>query len=259
MSYYGMVLDAGSTHTSLFLYRWPGGKENNTGVVSQVLVCNVDSPGISSHAQDPPGAGWSLRVCLDIAQATIPADRQHSARIYLGATAGMRLLDLQSPGQARQVLEEVTRSIQSYPFDFRGAHIISGQEEGAYGWITINYLLEGFIKVGRMWGGAERMIEGGALNLGGASTQITFDPRTSILQPQTEVNFHLYGYDYSVYTYSYLCYGKEQAMRHTHNGHTLSTGHTVAFAFYTIGIAIDKQHVTTGVLLRCAINKYHRI
>lgn len=37
--------------------------------------------------------------------------------------------------------------MQSYPLDFRGARIISGMEEGAYGWITINYLLEGFAKV----------------------------------------------------------------------------------------------------------------
>lgn len=37
--------------------------------------------------------------------------------------------------------------MQSYPFDFRGARIITGMDEGAYGWITINYLLEGFVKV----------------------------------------------------------------------------------------------------------------
>jgi len=31
---------------------------------------------------------------------------------------------------------------------FCGAQIITGEEEGAYGWITINYLLESFTKVG---------------------------------------------------------------------------------------------------------------
>ncbi|MBN3299376.1 ectonucleoside triphosphate diphosphohydrolase 8 isoform X2 [Amia ocellicauda] len=212
---YGMVFDAGSTHTSLFMYRWPGGKENNTGVVSQVLVCDVEGPGISSYAGDPPGAGRSLRACLDMAQASIPADRQQSAPIYLGATAGMRLLHLQSPGQSLKVLEEVSRSIRSYPFDFRGARIISGEEEGAYGWITINYLLEGFIKYtfDGEWKHPKSGEIQGALDLGGASTQITFEPQTSILQPQTKADFRLYGYNYSVYTYSYLCYGKEQAMR----------------------------------------------
>lgn len=54
---------------------------------------------------------------------------------------------LQNKTLSDQILSEVTKSMQSYPFDFRGARIITGMEEGAYGWITINYLLEGFIKV----------------------------------------------------------------------------------------------------------------
>lgn len=55
---------------------------------------------------------------------------------------------LQNKTQSDIILAEVTKTIQSYPFDFRGARIITGMEEGAYGWITINYILEGFIKVG---------------------------------------------------------------------------------------------------------------
>ncbi|MGH0174340.1 UNVERIFIED_CONTAM: hypothetical protein FKN15_067789 [Acipenser sinensis] len=36
--------------------------------------------------------------------------------------------------------------IGSYPFKFQGARILSGVEEGVYGWIAINYLLSSFIK-----------------------------------------------------------------------------------------------------------------
>lgn len=39
--------------------------------------------------------------------------------------------------------------LKSYPFDFRGAKILSGEEEGVFGWVTANYLLENFIKVGK--------------------------------------------------------------------------------------------------------------
>ncbi|XP_069039317.1 ectonucleoside triphosphate diphosphohydrolase 8 isoform X2 [Lepisosteus oculatus] len=212
---YGMVFDAGSTHTALFLYQWPEGKENNTGVVSQVLVCDVEGPGISSYASDPPGAGQSLKACLDKAKASIPAERHRDSPVYLGATAGMRLLHLQNPTQSVQVLQEVAKMIRSYPFDFRGARIISGQEEGAYGWITINYLLEGFIQYsfeGR-WKHPKNGKILGALDLGGASTQITFTPKDPILDKSTEARFRLYGYNYGIYTHSYLCYGKEQAMK----------------------------------------------
>jgi len=35
------VFDAGSTHTALYIYRWPTDKENGTGIVSQVEACAV--------------------------------------------------------------------------------------------------------------------------------------------------------------------------------------------------------------------------
>lgn len=38
---YGIVLDAGSSRTTVYVYEWPAEKENNTGVVSQTFKCNV--------------------------------------------------------------------------------------------------------------------------------------------------------------------------------------------------------------------------
>lgn len=55
-----------------------------------------------------------------------------------------------SAEQSDQILQEVGHKIQSYPFSYRGAAILSGQEEGAYGWVTVNYLLENFIKVPKL-------------------------------------------------------------------------------------------------------------
>lgn len=53
----------------------------------------------------------------------------------------------------------------------------------------------------------------GALDLGGASTQISFVPQGPILDQSTEVTFRLYGANYSVYTHSYLCFGRDQILR----------------------------------------------
>lgn len=58
------------------------------------------------------------------------------------------LHSLTSPEAAARVLEAVTQTLTQYPFDFRGARILSGQDEGVLGWVTANYLLENFIKVG---------------------------------------------------------------------------------------------------------------
>lgn len=53
------------------------------------------------------------------------------------------------PQASDAVLRAVAATLRSYPFDFRGAKILSGEEEGVFGWVTANYLLENFIKVGR--------------------------------------------------------------------------------------------------------------
>ncbi|KAM9326345.1 ectonucleoside triphosphate diphosphohydrolase 8-like [Gastrophryne carolinensis] len=212
---YGMVFDAGSSHTSLFIYQWPTDKENNTGVVSQTLVCDVDGPGISSYANNPTAAGKSLVPCLEKAMSVIPLERQRGTPAYLGATAGMRLLDLQDKAASNKVLEEVAKTISSYPVDFQGARIISGKEEGSYGWITINYLLESFMKYsfGGRWVRPVSTKIFGALDLGGASTQISFIPKVQIENPNEKADFKLYGYPYSIYTHSYLCYGQNQALK----------------------------------------------
>lgn len=53
----------------------------------------------------------------------------------------------------------------------------------------------------------------GALDLGGASTQITFLPGTTIDDTDTRALLRLYGTNYSIYTHSYLCYGQRQALK----------------------------------------------
>ncbi|XP_068105978.1 ectonucleoside triphosphate diphosphohydrolase 8-like [Hyperolius riggenbachi] len=211
---YGMVFDAGSSHTSLFVYQWPTDKENDTGVVSQTHVCDVQGPGISSYANNPPAAGQSLVPCLEEAMSIIPPERQRGTPAYLGATAGMRLLNLANKDASDKVLVEVSKTISSYPIDFRGARIITGNEEGSYGWITINYLLESFMKFsfsGRWVRPGTSKIYG-ALDLGGASTQISFVPKVQIADAAEKADFKLYGFSYSIYTHSFLCYGQNQAL-----------------------------------------------
>lgn len=55
----------------------------------------------------------------------------------------------------------------------------------------------------------------GALDLGGASTQISFVSSNydGSESPSNSVTFRLYGNNYNLYTHSFLCYGKDQALR----------------------------------------------
>ncbi|XP_042335811.1 ectonucleoside triphosphate diphosphohydrolase 2 isoform X2 [Sceloporus undulatus] len=212
---YGIVLDAGSSHTALFVYKWPADKENDTGIVSQHSMCDVEGGGISSYAKNPPDAGASLKACLNQAVAAVPKERHAVTPLYLGATAGMRLLNLTDPQASDHVLAAVASTLKQYPFDFRGARILSGEDEGVFGWVTANYLLENFIKYGWIgqWVRPKKKTLG-AMDLGGASTQITFEtPEEIESRPANAVTLRLYGQNYKVYTHSFLCYGRDQILK----------------------------------------------
>ncbi|KAM6169892.1 ectonucleoside triphosphate diphosphohydrolase 3 [Rhynchocyon petersi] len=211
---YGIVLDAGSSRTTVYLYQWPAEKENDTGVVSQTLRCSVRGSGISSYANNPQDVPRAFEDCMQKVQELVPAHLHASTPIHLGATAGMRLLRLQNETAANDVLASIQNYFKSQPFDFRGAQIISGQEEGVYGWITANYLMGNFLEknLWHMWVHPHGVETTGALDLGGASTQISFavDERTG-LNSSGIVQVSLYGYVYTLYTHSFQCFGRNEA------------------------------------------------
>ncbi|NXE14626.1 ENTP8 diphosphohydrolase, partial [Lophotis ruficrista] len=202
---YGLVFDAGSTHTALYIYRWPSDKENGTGIVSQVEACTVTGECAGTWPSLSPSllGRWrrlsQRRCCCPLHRAVFSPS--------LGRE--------QNSSKAEQVLAEVAKAIGEYPVDFRGARILTGNEEGSFGWITVNYLLETLVKYSFTgeWTHPPAEDVVGALDLGGASTQITFLPGTTVRDSSTRALLRLYGTNYSIYTHSYLCYGQKQALK----------------------------------------------
>lgn len=214
---YGIVLDAGSSHTAMYIYRWPADKLNGTGVVTQHSECHVKGqkykgfteithiryigrrnisqckrcfkPIWNANVVSLRGRWRNLRLCWTAGcSRTQPggvpetSNDGHSCRpaslhpclswsyfwdetievsvcvtqILLShilitlktfVIVMISVLSITSPEKSVRILKEVGNKIRSFPFSFRGAIILSGQEEGAYGWVTVNYLLENFIKV----------------------------------------------------------------------------------------------------------------
>ncbi|KAL7990718.1 hypothetical protein Chor_014148 [Crotalus horridus] len=183
----------------------------------KIFSPEIHCPGISSYSNAVENASVPLKHCMDSAKEIVPQGKHQETPVYLGATAGMRLLRLKNKDAARKVLSAVEETLRIYPFKFQGTRILSGEEEGAYGWITLNYLLGKFTESiwPRVFGHTFfKSRTTGALDLGGASTQITFVPDPDKIESSADiVNFHLYGKEYMVYTHSFLCYGKDQALR----------------------------------------------
>lgn len=88
---------------------------------------------------------------------------------------------------------------------------------GAYGWLVANYLKNS----GKMPHNNSTYTYG-ALDLGGASTQLTFRPTGSILAHQFPLQVDKM--EYSLYTHSYLYYGVDQALLRFDNNHVGESG-----------------------------------
>ncbi|XP_060907023.1 ectonucleoside triphosphate diphosphohydrolase 3 isoform X1 [Labrus mixtus] len=214
-SEYGIVIDSGSSRSNIYLYEWPGEKENETGVVTEKLNCRVDGDGISEMKVDPEKDAKSLESfnkCMDNVKQTIPAEKHKTTPLFLGATAGMRLLHEKDEQRSNEILASLTEYLSSLPFAFQNASIISGQEEGLYGWVTVNYLKGRFLELHLLnkFIRPEGAKTSGSMDLGGASTQIAFAVQDE-LRGDDYMHVKLYGYPYNVYTHSFLCYGKNEA------------------------------------------------
>ncbi|KAM0756523.1 hypothetical protein T439DRAFT_309014 [Meredithblackwellia eburnea MCA 4105] len=193
---FGIVIDAGSSGSRVQVYSWI-----TPDVARQLRKQNKESlevlsrvekgvekgdgwnfkvePGISTFSSHPELVGDYLRPLLDFARTVIPSSQHSTTPLYLLATAGMRLLP---PQEQNDVLLTACAYLQSSNFLLpdcaEHVRIITGEEEGLYGWIAVNYLMDGFDSHLHLPGLSDEMESStyGFLDMGGASTQIAFEP-----------------------------------------------------------------------------------
>lgn len=213
---YALMLDAGSTGSRIHIYKFHNCHASPT---LEYEVFKMTIPGLSSYADDPVAAAKSLDVLMEEAVKVVPKQLQGCTKVAVKATAGLRLL-------GSDVSESILVAVRSrlkdqYPFPLAGKDavvIMDGKDEGVYAWITANYLL------GTIGGGVK---DGrptyAVLDLGGASTQIVFEPTFgSSSAGKLEEGDHKYeltfsGKTHKLYQHSYLGYGLMRARRHVNN------------------------------------------
>ncbi|KAI8834367.1 nucleoside phosphatase GDA1/CD39 [Chytriomyces cf. hyalinus JEL632] len=251
---YGIVIDAGSSGSRLLIYSWksfnaPSHNSSALPIIEKAFPNDSKpwstsvEPGISSLATLSPSnlptfesTRKYLRTLLRFAEKTIPKHLHRKTPIYLFATAGMRLV----PQEAQDlILHYACRVVQErYQFDVTGGcsrqfRIISGEAEGIFGWVTVNYLHGGFQDPSKQ---NPLPREGspptyGFLDMGGASMQIAFEPMESMKKSHADdlTRFSLrtaggHEMKFEVFVSTFLGFGVNEARRRYVEGIATESG-----------------------------------
>ncbi|KAJ7292803.1 nucleoside phosphatase family-domain-containing protein [Mycena rebaudengoi] len=211
---YALMLEAGSTGSRIHIYKF-----NNCGPspAYEYEVFRQVWPSLSAFSGRPTDAATSLDELLDSALEVVPEALRACTPVQVKATAGLRLLP---GGQSTDILAAVEARLRArYPFavpETGAVTILDGKDEGVYEWIAANYLL------GTVGANPPRDASTYAvLDLGGASTQIVFEPTFAKADESLVDGEHKYDLEFAgrtrvLYQHSYLGYGLMHARQHVH-------------------------------------------
>ncbi|KAI8089969.1 nucleoside phosphatase GDA1/CD39 [Halteromyces radiatus] len=206
------MIDAGSSGSRVHVYRFNYCQQEPQ--LEDEVLFHMLKPGLSSYKDDPMAAARSLNELMDLAVENVPTELHHCTPIAVKATAGLRLL---GKDVSDKILAQVRSHLETnYPFPIAGENgiqIMDGSDEGVYAWITVNYLL------GKLQP-SQRGNSAAVFDLGGASTQIVFEPVFPTTLEKMVDGDHKYQLDYgkgepySLYQHSYLGFGLNEARKH---------------------------------------------
>ncbi|KAK2523859.1 hypothetical protein Q9233_009740 [Columba guinea] len=192
-TFYGIMFDAGSTGTRIHIYTFVQKSPENLPELEGEIFESV-KPGLSAYADQPEKGAESVKRLLDMAIDAVPPHLWKKTPVVLKATAGLRLL---SEEKAQALLLEVREVFEESPFlvPEDSVSIMDGSYEG------------------QLSGQNQHTV--GTLDLGGASTQITFLPRFEETLKETPgdflTSFEMFNSTYKLYTHSYLGFGLKAA------------------------------------------------
>lgn len=213
---YVLMVDAGSTGSRIHVYRF-----NNCQDMPELEdeTFKETRPGLSSYPDNPDAAAKSLDMLLEVAMEKVPVKLRGCTPIAVKATAGLRLL---GPEKSKAILDAVRHRLETkYPFSVvagDGVQIMEGKDEGVFAWITTNFLLG---KIGSVADTPTAAV----FDLGGASTQIVFQPTFGMLgggmPEKLAAGDHKYelqfgGRFFELYQHSHLGYGLMEARKAIH-------------------------------------------
>lgn len=151
--------------------------------------------------------------------AEAPYVNVHETPVFLGATAGMRIMNMSQPERTAAIFSNLTNQLK-IGHQVGRVSIILGRDEGLFAWIGVNYIKNTFFPTLNLLSpktlpSKEKDMTPptyGILDLGGASAQIAHQIDNDAGESDDQTRVRLYGRNYTVSTYSNLCFGVDQAI-----------------------------------------------
>ncbi|KAI0219246.1 Ectonucleoside triphosphate diphosphohydrolase 1 [Massospora cicadina] len=143
---------------------------------------------------------------IEYAKRQLPTYKHASVPIYVKATAGVRILNEAKRVAVVKALTNYLSDSSKSPFQFDknlGVQVLSGEFEGAFDWLTVNYL------AGTLGKDSVELSQI-SIDMGGSSLELTFEPTGELMEGAFPLRFN--GTDVILYTHSYLKFGRNQAL-----------------------------------------------
>ncbi|KAI0210782.1 Ectonucleoside triphosphate diphosphohydrolase 1 [Lamellibrachia satsuma] len=222
---YAVVIDAGSSGSHVRVYNWHERSTSRTKLPRfNMTTSKQETTSISSYANNLDGLVKHIGDLVAHAKENVPQTQTDKTPIYLMATAGIRLLMEAKADAVMGKIHTLLSDKAVNPFKFRRiqSRVLSGEEEGVFAWLAVNYLNNVFpVDGGPLFEESassshtekhevpeDRNTSWGIVELGGASLQIAFIPAGSLLANKFPVK--VLGTYYPLYVHSYLGVGQDQ-------------------------------------------------
>ncbi|KAG6481264.1 hypothetical protein ZIOFF_057860 [Zingiber officinale] len=204
---YAVIFDAGSSGSRVHVYCF----DENLDLLhvgNEIELFDQLKPGLSFYAKDPQEAAKSLTPLLKKAESAIPVALRPATPVRVGATAGLRALGEVTSEHILQAVRDLLQQKSSLKFQSDWVTVLDGTQEGAFQWVTVNYLL------GKLGNSYQDTV--GVIDLGGGSVQMAYAisendaataPKVSNGEDSYVQQLFLKGTTYYLYVHSYLHYG----------------------------------------------------